>query len=211
MKLQNRFILFFFGFFFMVRMPIKATAQDTSDESEGWHFQLMPYLLVANVHDTLGVRELPDIAVEASAKDIFKNLKFGALIYAEAATDNWAITSDLIYMNLGKDTQPGRIIQDGKLEMKQALWEVGVLRKIVNGVELGIGGRYNHFGTEVELTTPSLNGPVTRTRDKGVWWVDPIVIGRFRTTIADNLMLQLRGDVGGFGVASAFAWQGQAY
>ncbi len=188
-----------------------AFAQDTYNGPEGWRFQVMPYALIPSLDGTIGVRELPDLEMEANPKDIFRNLKFAGLLYLETGNRNWALTSDLIYMKLGKDTETGRIIKDGSIEVQQLMWEVGILREVIKGVELGIGGRYNHFDAGIDLTTPSLNGPVTRSRDRQVWWVDPIVIGRLKTTIADNLLLQLRGDVGGFGVASAFAWQGQAY
>jgi hypothetical protein len=209
MKLPVKIYQCLFGFCLIVLVPFGAIAQQ-SDE-QGWHFQLMPYALVAKLHGTIGVRDLPDVEVEASAKDVIKNLKFGALIYAEAANDNWAITSDLIYLKVGKDTRTGVFIKDGSLESKQLAWEVGVLRKVFSCVELGVGARYNNLEAGIDLTTASLNGPVTRSREKSVNWVDPIVITRIKGNVGDNLILQLRGDIGGFGIGSDLAWQVQAY
>jgi len=200
-----------FALFLTAVSAIKSNAQDSDSGQEGWHFQLMPYALVPNIHGTVGVRDLPDVEVEASAKDIIKNLKFGALVYAEAANDNWAITSDLMYLKVGKDTRTGVFIKDGSLEMKQLSWELGVLRHLFSCVELGVGARYNNMEAGIDLTTASLNGPVTRSRDKSVNWVDPIIITRIKGNVSDNLILQLRADIGGFGVGSKLAWQGQAY
>ena len=199
----------YFALFLTGILATKSSAQD--NESEGWHFQLMPYALVPNIHGTIGVRDLPDVEVEASAKNIIKNLKFGALVYAEAANDNWALTSDLMYLKVGKDTRSGIFIKDGSLEMKQLSWELGVLRHVFSCVELGIGARYNNMEAGVDLTTASLNSPVTRSRDKSMNWVDPIIITRIKGNVSDNLILQLRADIGGFGISSNLAWQGQAY
>jgi hypothetical protein len=201
----------FCGLCLMLMAPDLATAQQAESGKNGWEFLLVPYLMVPDMKGTAGVRNLPDVEVDASAKDIFRNLKFGAMLYTEAYNENWALTSDLIYMKLGKGVRTGVLITDGKLTAKQLAWEIGVLRKVFSCVELGVGGRYNSMEAGVDLTTNSLEGPVNRSREKSVNWFDPIVITRIKGSPTDKLILQLRADIGGFGVGSDLAWQGQAY
>ncbi len=48
------------------------------------------------------------VPVDATAGDIFGKLQMGAMLYLEAKTDTWAITSDLVYMKLNQDITPVR-------------------------------------------------------------------------------------------------------
>ncbi len=40
-------------------------------------------------------------------------------------------------------------------------------------------------------------------------WVDPVIGMRWRPQIAENWVMILKGDIGGFGVASNFTWNQQ--
>lgn len=69
-------------------------------------------------------------------------------------------------------------------------------------VDLFAGARYWH--QELSL---SLAGAMARSGTASVDWVDPLVGLRVRYGIAPGQGLTLRGDIGGFGVASDFTWQ----
>ena len=53
--------------------------------------------------------------------------------------------------------------------------------------------------------TTNRSGSTTET------WVDPFIVARLKSDPAEKFIYQLRGDIGGFGVGSDFAWQIQAY
>ncbi|HTF18013.1 MAG TPA: hypothetical protein VK658_08075 [Chryseolinea sp.] len=74
---------------------VQAVAQQTESHKK-WKFLIEPYLMFPSMAGEVGVRNLPDVDVKANASDIFSNLQFGAMLYLEAQTDKWAITSDLL-------------------------------------------------------------------------------------------------------------------
>lgn len=82
-------------------------------------------------------------------------------------------------------------------------------------VEALAGGRYNYFWTRVRAagstTIPGLpsgsqavSGAVAGGGD--IDWVDPFIGGRFMVPITNDIDLQFRGDIGGFGAGSDLAW-----
>src|SRR5436190_16589759 len=78
-----------------------AFAQDTTTKVKSkWNWTVQPYLMFPVMDGDIGLGNLPDAGIHASASDIFSHLKFGAMLYAEAANDRWAISSDIIYMDL---------------------------------------------------------------------------------------------------------------
>lgn len=62
-----------------------------------------------------------------------------------------------------------------------------------------VGGRYSYLGLDLDTRgAPSLN----QSRS----WVDPIVGGQVTVGVTEHFFVLVRGDVGGFGVGSDFAW-----
>ena len=64
---------------------------------------MFPYL-----NGETGIGSALTVPVDANPGDIFSNLKMAAMIYFEAGTDKWAITSDWVYMDLKQDLTPGQ-------------------------------------------------------------------------------------------------------
>lgn len=159
-----------------------------------------------------GFGNLPDVKVDANAGDIFSRLQFGALLYMEAANDHWAITSDLIYMNLKQDVKSGMVINSGKMDAKQFAWELAGLYKVIPWLELGLGGRLNSLKASLDLTINTFGGGTTATSNSVTrTWFDPIFIVRVKNSRGKKFIYNLRGDLGGFGIGSKFTWQLQAY
>ena len=65
--------------------------------------------------------------------------------------------------------------------------------------------RGSYLETKIKLKGPL--GNTESARDK-VDWVDPVIGLYYIWPFSDRWALSLRGDVGGFGVGSEFAWQG---
>ncbi|WP_250428234.1 hypothetical protein [Pontibacter ruber] len=195
----------------LVCTPFYAKSQQTGGTEKSWSFLVEPYLMFPSMNGTTGISNLPDVEVDASAKDIFSNLKIGAMLYAEATRYGWTLSSDILYMNLEKDTRTGALIERGELSAKQFGWEVSALRRILPFMDIGIGGRYNNIKAWVDLTLNTRDGPEERSKERAEGWIDPILISRFSASPTDNLLLQLRADIGGFGVGADLAWQAQAY
>jgi len=176
-------------------------------EKKKWHYLSEIYLMFPTMSGEVGVANIPPVELDADAGTIFSHIKMGAMLYLEATNDDWAISSDLIYMKLGQDVVPTTHITSGEVTMKQYAWELAGLKHITPWLEAGIGGRLVSLYTGLELET-DVAEPGEREASKT--WFDPIIILRSQGAIKGKWLLQFRGDIGGFGIGSDFAWQIQA-
>jgi len=188
----------------LLLMPGKSNGQE--DTGKPWRYLGELYMMFPNMTGETTVRNLPEASVDASAGDILGHLKIGAMLYLEATNDDWAVTSDVLYMKLGQDVTPGTFITSGDLEMKQLAWEVAGLKRITPWLDAGVGGRLVSLNVGLDLQTPNeqRSGSASKT------WFDPILIVRSNHLIKDKWIAQLRMDAGGFGIGSDFTWQLQA-
>ena len=190
---------------------IGGFAQEVAQEKK-WKFLLEPYVMFPNMTGETGVRNLPSVDVDANVSDIFSRLQFGAMLYLEAKTDKWAITSDLLFMKLKQDIRPGILINSGEATANQLGYELAGLYRIFPFFEAGAGMRLNNVNAEVNILRNTLGGgtqplgaSITRT------WIDPIIIARFTHDLDNKWLFIVRGDLGGFGIGSDFTWQVQGY
>lgn len=205
-----------FLMFFIAFSCTCATAQETenSDNSQpnNWDFLLDVYLMFPNMSGTTGVGTLPEVEVDANPGDIFDKLNMGAMLYFEATHDRWAFSSDLLYMSLKQDVKSGPIIQNGELKAKQLAWELAAMHNLLPRLEAGLGLRINSMDVGLDIVhATGGGGNVTVNRSAGETWADPILIARFKSDPSSKFIYQIRGDIGGFGIGSDFAWQIQAY
>lgn len=208
MKSNNfLFLLLIFSNFFLF-------AQDEVDNKK-WEFLNEPYLMFPNMNGESGIRELPTINLDVSASDIFSNLDFGAMLYAEARKDKWGISSDFVYMKLSQDVTPSEIerINSGEAEVTQLIWEVSGLYRIRPFLDAGVGLRFNNITMSADISRNPIEGEGAEliSAENSEFWVDPVIIARLSETIKDTWQFQLRTDIGGFGVGSDFTWQIQGY
>jgi len=202
--MNKHIVIFTLWIFFTAFLPGLSNAQD--DPAKKWHYLGELYMMFPNMTGETTVRNLPEAEVDASVGDILGHLKIGAMLYFEATNDDWAISSDLLYMNLGQDLTPGPIITSGDLTMKQLAWELAGFKRITPWLDAGLGGRLVslNIAMDMETITNSRSGEASKT------WVDPIIIARSNNVIKEKWLAQLRMDVGGFGIGSDFTWQLQA-
>lgn len=184
--------------------------QDNFKSDSKWNFLIEPYLMAPNMEGNVGVGKLPDVSVDASSSDIFSHLEMAAMLYGEAYSKDWAISSDVIYMKLGDDVVSERDIVEGSLEAKQFAWELSGFRTLLPWLDVGLGGRINSLTTEVEVTINTPQGNIFRDKKINETWVDPIIIARVKNPAGEKLLYQFRADIGGFGIGSDLAWQIQA-
>ncbi len=92
----------------------------------------------------------------------------GAMLYLEAKTDKWAVTSDLVYMNLKQDVTPGILLNSGTVNAKQLIWEAAGFYRLASFLEVGIGGRLNYLQTSTELLINTLPEGTTKEATAGI-------------------------------------------
>lgn len=205
---------------FLVAFSLTNTfAQDRKPATKSeWSYFVEPYLLFPNMSGTVGLADLPEVAIDADTNEIFGNLKMGAMLYAEASNNKWAIGSDIIYMSLAQGIKPKYEVLSGEITAKQLAWEVSGLRKVNPWLELGVGGILNSVNSGVDIQHYSMNaqtGPgqpavVNNSKEMTQTWFDPMLIARIKSKAGEKFIYQFRGEIGGFGIGSDLAWQMQA-
>lgn len=196
------------AFSFLVLTSAPLLAQDVSPKGMTWLIE--PYLMFPNMKGDTGIRELPLVSVRQTPSDIFNNLEMGAMLYAEADDGNSTISTDFIYMKLGSDVEIRPPVLDGKVDVTQTAFELAWLKHLTEHFDLGVSAVYNRITADGELT---LNiGEQARSRSAGISedWIDPTIVARWAQPLGERWSLQVRGNVGGFGVGSELFLQLQA-
>jgi hypothetical protein len=184
--------------------PGGLRAQDAGT-GEGWTFIVAPYLVFPHMDGSLTVRGIP-VEVDVGPEEIFDSLDFGAMLYLEMANGDWAITLDGLYMNLGERGQTPLTGREAEADTKQLAIEATGMRRVASWAEIGIGGRLNSLdgGLSVapgDVALPGIDVSETKT------WFDPVIAARLTAPLGGRWRLGVRGDIGGFGLGSEFAWQ----
>jgi len=188
----------------------QGNAQSTLPEKK-WNFLAEVYLLLPNMDGETGVGNSLTVPVNANTGDIFSKLKMGAMVYLEARSNKWAITSDYVFMNLQQEITPTTLIHAGTVTIKQSVWEAAGFYRINSFIEVGAGGRLNTLVTDFQGRRNVFPGTEEISGHHSVTFYDPILITRLSTGIRDKWLLKFQGDLGGFTVGSDFTWQLQAY
>lgn len=191
---------------------ITSVSAQSSEPDKRWKFLTDVYLLFPNMNGETGIGDLVSVPIDADPGDIFSKLKIGGMLYFEARTKKWAITSDLVFMNLENEVTPGTILNSGTVTANQGIWEATGLYRLTSFLEIGAGGRLNHLKTGMDVRRNVIPaGTEEVNRSNTATWYDPILITRLTADIHDKWLFQFRGDIGGFGLGSDFTWQLQAY
>jgi hypothetical protein len=178
-----------------------AMAQTESTPVRPWQFAVTPFLWGSGFDGTVGIAGRQQ-EVEASVQQLLKSLDFGVMFNIEARNDRWVFAFDFDYTDLSKDATLGAGIGasvPAKLDLGMTIVE-GDFGYRINEY-LDVLGGVRGFHAPVTLTLQA--GPV---REASGGFVDPIVGARFRRDLSERIWVNLRGDIGGFGVGSDFSW-----
>ena len=183
--------------------PIAQVSAQSPPDANRWEFVVAPYLIFVNMDGDATIRGNP-VEVDVGPSDIFERLDFAAMLYLEAANRSWAISLDGLYMNLGESGQTPITMREAEVDMRQLALQATGLWRAASWAEIGIGGRLNSIKGGLFVASgevlPGIDVSQTRT------WFDPLIAARL-TAPFERWRLGIRGDVGGFGIGSDFAWQ----
>lgn len=171
-----------------------------------WKHEFAPYLWGSSMDGTVGIG---DVTAETnlSFSDILDNLEFGFMGAYRASRDRYSIMVDAIYMGLGATEKgPGRVLK-ADIDLDQIGLEADFGYAVGDRITLLGGMRYVSLDSDLRVTGP-LGNELSASEKQD--WVDPVVGAIYTWPIAEDWTLSLRGDIGGFGVGSDFAWQGMA-
>jgi hypothetical protein len=168
-----------------------------AEETNKWTFDITAYGLAASMSGDAVVKGIP-ANVDIGFDKIWDNLNFGAMGTVRLGYDRWALSTDVIYMDL-EGTKEQLTFGVQQLMVQPAL-EYRVHRQVT----VFAGAVYNRMDMK-------LSGPLgVNPSDTQGWW-DPIVGTQLSLPLGKHFSLNVRGDVGGFGVSSDLTWQAFPY
>ena len=185
-----------------VSLALGLAARPAVAESDAFQNNLDLYLLAAGISGTVGIGQLStEIAVPASA--VFSHLKGGILLDYRGESPKWAVSADVLYVNLGADGTGSDGRADANLSVQELIVDLVGSYRISSSFEVLAGGRYTSLKNTATLTTPL----GSREAKADASWFDPVIGAQLLVRLSKAFQLQLRGDIGGFGVGCTFTGQ----
>ena len=180
-------------------------------QAQDWKHTLTPYLWGASMSGTTAIGPV-SADVDVGFDTILENLKIGGMVSYRGENDRWALLLDAIYMDLeaNKTSSSGPISIDATAGMQQTALEAAAGIRLAERTLLIAGLRYNDLNADIRTirTGPGAGGNQSASTSES--WVDPIIGIITEIPFNDRWSLDLRGDIGGFGVGSDLAWQAVA-
>jgi len=165
--------------------------------AEGWRHTAVVYGMGAAIDGSARVGDV-EVPLDVSMSEVFDALEIGAMTAWRADNGTWSIMADATFMGLGgtSRTEGGRVKGDLDLDQMTLMGTVG--RRWTEHLEVLFGLAYVDLDTRLEVSGPA----AVREAEAAVDWIDPTVGLAWHRPFADRWRLNLRGDVGGFGVGS---------
>ena len=190
-------------------LPDPPPPTATAGAAGEWHFTVTPYLWFPGVHGTAGAFNR-DVGVHASVWDVLSHLRFGLMGTAEARRGPIVLPLDVFWVRLRDDgADPFPNLSARTADFKAGLFiltpKVGLRLVNEEKVKLDVlaGFRYWHFSQRVKFNPSPLGLDFSRSQDL----VDPVVGTRIETALSKKFVLNLAGDVGGWGTGSTLEYQ----
>lgn len=179
--------------------PVSSEEESETDEDLGqlgakpWRIEPSIYFLLAGMAGEVSAYG-NEADIDMSVRSLVDHLKFGAMGRFRFVYERWAFAVDVFYLNV---TGEGINVS---ADASQWLVEPSVGFSIFDELEVLGGVRYNNLHLELRGDYPTVP-----TADFNFW--DPFVGARVSFPILDSLSINLRADIGGFGIGSRVSWQ----
>jgi len=191
--------------------PSSQTTGSTTLESgkdDEWHVSVSPYLWFPGMYGTIGFPNR-GLKVHASAGEVLSNFRFGLMGTVDVRRKWLVLPLDMIWVRLEDDhpipLEAGVISATAKLGEFILTPEIGI--RFVDQERIKVdfltGFRYWHIGTNLALNPSALG----LSFSKSLNWVDPLVGGRIQLPLSPKFVVNLLGDVGGWGTGSLIEYQ----
>ena len=174
-----------------------------------WHFELAPYLWFAGAHGTVGALGR-NVSVHASPGDLLSHFDIGLMGAAEARYGRFVLNGDLMWIRIS-DSQAlpfpslGAVSADARLG--QLVWTSKGGYRVVDRekfkADANVGVRFWHEGQKLNLNPSTLG----LNFDGSLNWADFILGGRILLPMGEKTVIDLGGDVGGWGASADLDYQ----
>jgi hypothetical protein len=168
-----------------------------------WQHTLVVYGMGAALDGDAYVGSL-QVPVDLSASDVLDSLELGAMAAYRVANDMWSFTGDFTFMGLGGTGTSPRLGLKGDVDIDQTTFMATVGRRLTPSLEALFSLAYLDLSTDLKVTsTGGLDAKASTSAD----WIDPLIGLQYNVPFADVWRLNLRGDIGGFGVGADLTYQ----
>ena len=205
--------------FFAVSSVLPVYGQEPPCPSDEWEIRLMPYVWMPSMASDVTVNGLSG-SVDLSFGDILDDyLDFALMGRVEVWKGKWGLTFDGVYFDLGMDDEfkgtSGATSFDLDIDFKFGMADFGLAYRLFEQISVRnpkskiifepYGGlRYAYLKQKADLNIDIICvGPPGMTLGKSEDWVEPFIGARIICDLTDKVSLNVRGDVGGFGIGSA--------
>jgi hypothetical protein len=175
-----------------------------------WHFAVSPYLWFPGVHGTLAGPGGRSLAFRASPGDLLSHFRFGLMGAVEARRKRIVIPIDMMWIRLADDRAiPAPALGATSADMKATEFiltpKIGF--RLINEEKIKVdalaGFRYWHLGESLHFDPSLLGLDFSGSQN----FVDPLVGGRIQMALSPKIVVDILGDVGGWGAASQLEYQ----
>lgn len=189
-----------------------ATATPAAADGAGWSHAISPYLWASGMSGNvaIGTPAGPlEADVDVGFGDILENLKFGGMVAYRGDRGPWTVMADAIYMDLEaeRSTSVGPVQVAATVNVEQIAFEADVGYRWTERVTAFVGLRYNSIDSDLDVVRSGPGPGSRRGAGESVQWVDPLIGAIAAIPLSARWSLELRGDVGGFGIGADLAWQ----
>jgi hypothetical protein len=190
---------------------------------------IVPFAWLLSIDGDVGISGFTtDLDINFSDAATKGDSLFGAMLHVEASTKDWSVFLTTSFVRLGVDDISGAVGPVGvSVDTTSNLgWiEFGGVIPVIGGspttyrytndpdlkVDAYAGARITVIHLELDTDATLFGIPVSSaSSDITETWVEPIIGLRTSGHLTEDVLVQLRGDIGGFGVGSDFAWHAVA-
>jgi hypothetical protein len=189
--------------------PTASSPAPATVEYPEWHFSVSPYLWFPGVHGTVGAGS-HDASVHASPGDVLSHFRFGLMGAMEGRYKRLVLPLDIMWVRLGDDKAlpgPNLGAATANVIASEFILTPKIGFRVVDQEKLKIdaltGFRYWHLGQNLQFSPSILGLNISGSQN----WVDPLVGGRIEAAPSSRIVVNILGDVGGWGAGSQLDYQ----
>jgi hypothetical protein len=175
-----------------------------------WHFAVSPYLWFPGVHGSAVGPRGNGLTFRASPGDLLSNARFGLMGAVEARRKRVVVSGDLLWIRLEADKAiPFSGLRATSANIKGTEFflapKIGI--RVIDNEKIKIdaltGLRYWHLGETLNFNPSILGLNFSGSQN----FVDPLVGGRIQAALSPKIVVNILGDVGGWGTGSQLEYQ----
>jgi hypothetical protein len=187
-------------------LVILAAGGPAAAATDEWQHTLALYAWGAGLSGESTVHGA-DADVDLSLSEILEDLEMAGMAAYRGERGPWAVMANGVFVGLGA-TEDLPIGGAADVDVDLSVLEVDGAYAITDRFEVLFGLRGVAVDVALEVRSPLFP---TFSDDQNKSWLDPLVGARFEVPMGQRWSFVGRGDVGGFGVGSDFAWQATAH